>query len=158
MTLSSLFWLHRYSFLVLHIEIADATPPHLEVFPAIGKLSWIAWFCEVLCNTWLSFCFQKVSIGCSHCFCGYYWFALQRSIDFSIWHGNVYCWSNSFVILSCLTNATHARFQHMDCQRHCLTILWQFAVPQAWFWGLLGHLETSMAGFWVNFWLSRQQS
>ena len=28
------------------IENADATPPHLKVFPAVGKLSGIAWFCD----------------------------------------------------------------------------------------------------------------
>jgi hypothetical protein len=34
----------------LHIiENADATPPHLEVSPAFGKLSWDAWFFAVLC-------------------------------------------------------------------------------------------------------------
>ena len=26
------------------------TPPHLKVFPAGGKLSRFAWFCEDLCN------------------------------------------------------------------------------------------------------------
>ena len=33
-----------------YIENVDATPPHLEVFPAIGYLSGSAWFCEVLCD------------------------------------------------------------------------------------------------------------
>ena len=32
------------------IENADATPPHLEVFPAFGELSGFAGFCEVLCD------------------------------------------------------------------------------------------------------------
>ena len=43
------------------IENADATPPHLEVFPAVGKLGWIAWFCEVLCDGQLSVFFQERS-------------------------------------------------------------------------------------------------
>ena len=40
------------------IENPDGAPPHLEVFPAIGRLSWIAWFCEVLCDAQLSVFFQ----------------------------------------------------------------------------------------------------
>ena len=36
--------------IVLHIENADATPPHLEVFPAVGKLSGFAWICADLCG------------------------------------------------------------------------------------------------------------
>ena len=31
------------------IENADATPPHLDVFLAFGKLRWDAWFFSVLC-------------------------------------------------------------------------------------------------------------
>ena len=46
----------------LYIENADATPPHLKVFPAVGELSGFAWFCEVLCDGWLSLSCQKVSI------------------------------------------------------------------------------------------------
>ena len=37
-------------FNLISIENADATPPHLEVFPAVGKLSGSAGFCEVLCD------------------------------------------------------------------------------------------------------------
>ena len=39
------------------IENADATPPHLEVFPAVGELSGFAGFCEVLCDGQLSIFF-----------------------------------------------------------------------------------------------------
>ena len=49
------------SFRLFFIENADATPPHLEVFPAVGKLSWIAWFCEVLCDGQLSVFFREGS-------------------------------------------------------------------------------------------------
>ena len=40
------------------IENDDATPPHLEVFPAVGELSGFAWFCEILCDGQLSVLFQ----------------------------------------------------------------------------------------------------
>ena len=40
------------------IENADATPPHLKVFPAVGELSGFAGFCEVLCDGQLSVFFQ----------------------------------------------------------------------------------------------------
>ncbi len=43
------------------IENADATPPHLKVFPAAGELSPFAWFCEVLCDGQLSVFFQEGS-------------------------------------------------------------------------------------------------
>ena len=46
---------------VRFIENADATPPHLKVFPAVGRLSRSAWFCEVLCDGQLSVFFQKES-------------------------------------------------------------------------------------------------
>ena len=43
-----------YDFVIMcvyvFIENPDGTPPHLEVFPAIGELSGSAWFCEVLCD------------------------------------------------------------------------------------------------------------
>ena len=34
----------------MYIENPDGTPPHLEVFLAIGVLSRFACFCEVLCD------------------------------------------------------------------------------------------------------------
>jgi len=33
----------------MYIENADATPPHLNVFPAFGELRWCAWFFAILC-------------------------------------------------------------------------------------------------------------
>ena len=49
------------------IENADATPPHLEVFPAIGKLRGVAWFCADLCGEQLRACFHNAGIAG---FCG----------------------------------------------------------------------------------------
>ena len=46
---------------VIIIENADATPPHLKVFPAVGRLSGIAWFCADLCDGQLSVFFQEGS-------------------------------------------------------------------------------------------------
>ena len=43
------------------IENADATPPHLKVFPAVWELSGFAWFCEVLCDGQLTVFFQEGS-------------------------------------------------------------------------------------------------
>ena len=45
----------------INIENADGTPPHLEVFPAVGELRRFAWFCEVLCDGKLSVFLQEGS-------------------------------------------------------------------------------------------------
>ena len=44
------------------IENADATPPHLEVFPAVGELSGFARFCADLCGEQLRACFHNAGI------------------------------------------------------------------------------------------------
>ena len=45
-------YIHIYIcvYIFMAVENLDGTPPHLEVFPAIGELSGYAWFCEVLCD------------------------------------------------------------------------------------------------------------
>ena len=52
------------------IENADAAPPHLEVFHAVGKLSGFAWICADLCGEQLRACFHNECIA-GFC-CSYY--------------------------------------------------------------------------------------
>ena len=59
------------------LENLDGTPPYLEVFPAVGRLSEFAWFCEVLCDGQLSVFSQEGSGA---------WFSLFQKLFLVLYH------------------------------------------------------------------------
>ena len=62
---------YTHTYIYIYIENADATPPHLEVFPAVGEHSGFARFCADLCGEQLRACFHNAIIAgfCRSDFC-----------------------------------------------------------------------------------------